>query len=201
MTEPIHMTAPTALIEFPDVTSRMADALDKLELLQQGGPAANDINGSGEILPRPWDITTIHDLDLRRDTWKWLEAFVIWFNTQQTWFSHDQIPACWPQHPHLVREIGTLADQRRLAGDATTSRTLDEWHQYSVPAFLERTRPARTSCEDKHIIWPGRPAHLRHIAKEPSRTRQDRIATDVATSATAHQVNLGQSVREVSSYS
>lgn len=184
------LTTPDALIEFPDVTSRMQRALDELELLQQGGPAANDIIGSGEILPRPWDITTIHDPDLRRDTWRWLEGFVVWFNSQQTWFSHDQIPACWTQHPHLVREIGTLADQRRIAGDATTSKSLDEWHQYSAPAFLERTRAARTSCEDKHVPWPGRPAHLRHVGQEPSRARQDRIASDVASFTSARQIHL-----------
>ncbi|TRY19412.1 hypothetical protein FOJ82_00395 [Tessaracoccus rhinocerotis] len=194
MTEPTHQPTPAALVEFPDVTSRMQKALDQLELLQQGGPAASDIIGSGENLPRLWDITTIHDPNLRRDTWNWLEGFVIWFNAQQTWFSYEQIPACWTHHPHLIREIGTLADQRRLAGDATTSRPLDEWHQYSAPAFLERTRAARSSCEDKHTPWPGRPAHKRHVGPELSQVRRDRIEADVAGFRRERSPHLGSSV-------
>lgn len=166
------------LAEFPEVSYRMQHALNQLELLQLGGPAANEIFASGEILPRPWDPATIHDPDLRNDTWGWLEAFVIWFNTQYTWFSRDQIPPCWAQHPHLVHEIGTLADQRRIAGEAPISTPLDEWHRYTAPAFLERTRPTRTGCEEKHIPWPGRAAHLRHIGRAASQKRGDRITLE-----------------------
>jgi hypothetical protein len=47
------------------------------------------------------------------------------------------IPACWPQHPHLVHEIVVLADQRRRAGHALTSDASKEWHRYSLPAFID----------------------------------------------------------------
>jgi hypothetical protein len=30
----------------------------------------------------------------------------------------DAIPACWPQHPHLVHGVSVLADQRRRASHA-----------------------------------------------------------------------------------
>jgi hypothetical protein len=46
--------------------------------------------------------------------------------TEYVWEVADAIPACWPQHPHLVHEIAVLADQRRRAGHAFTSDALEE---------------------------------------------------------------------------
>ena len=42
-----------------------------------------------------------------------LDAVVDWLITEYVWEATDTIPACWPQHPHLVHEIA--ADQRRRA--------------------------------------------------------------------------------------
>ena len=175
------MSTPTHLTEFPEVTPRMAKVFSQLHMLAIGGHAADEIFGAGEIIPRLWDLTSIHDPDLRFDTWKWLEAFACWFNTQHTWYSHDQIPPCWPEHPHLIRDIATLADQRRTAGEAPTSTPLDEWHRYTTPNFLERTRAARQGCENNHVPWPGKPAHTRHITEVNATKRHNSIAADVAT--------------------
>ncbi|MCC2592546.1 hypothetical protein LKO27_03815 [Tessaracoccus sp. OS52] len=183
-------TPPSHLIEFPDVTDRMATVLTQLGMLQQGGRAADVILSTGEILPRLWDLTTIHDPHLRLDTWNWLEKFAIWFNSQQTWFSQDQIPACWTEHPHLVRDIAALADQRRAAGEALTSTPLDEWHRYTVPLFLERTRPARGNCEDKHTPWPGRAAHNRHLNLENQQARRASINADIEALKASHHPTL-----------
>ena len=71
--------------------------------LARGGEAAKAIIDTGEVLPRIWDITTIADPNLRWDTWTWLDAFVIWLNSQHAWFSADHTPACWPEHPPLIR--------------------------------------------------------------------------------------------------
>lgn len=175
------MNTASRMTEFPDVTPRMAKVFTQLRILAIGGRNAEDLRSDGEIIPRLWDITSIHDPDLRFDTWKWLEAFVYWFNTQHTWYSHDQIPPCWPEHHHLVREIATLADQRRTAGEAPTSTPLDEWHRYTIPNFLERTRTARQGCENDHVPWPGKPAHTRHTSEANTTKRHNNINADIAT--------------------
>ncbi|HSO69990.1 MAG TPA: hypothetical protein VLQ67_10155 [Arachnia sp.] len=68
--------------------------------LARGGEAAKAIIDTGEVLPRIWDITTIADPNLRWDTWTWLDAFVIWLNSQHAWFSADHPRPAGPNtHP------------------------------------------------------------------------------------------------------
>src|SRR5688572_28872202 len=59
------------------------------------------------------------------EVWSWLEAVVTWLNHEYVWDTGDVMPPCWPQHPHLVREIAVLADQRHRAGQALTSEALE----------------------------------------------------------------------------
>jgi hypothetical protein len=97
-----------------------------------------------------------------------VEAVVVWLVTEYVWEATDTIPACWPQHPHLVHEIAVLADQRRRAGHAFTSDALEEWHRYSLPAFTERMKSRLGShCEDGHQPWPPHPAHGRDQPTHP----------------------------------
>jgi hypothetical protein len=113
--------------------------------------------------------------------WLWLEAVVAWLVTEYVWEATDTIPACWPQHPHLVHEIAVLADQRRRAGHAFTGDALEEWHRYSLPAFTERMKSRlRSHCEDGHQAWPAKGRHTRHTAEASRRSREDRFAADVA---------------------
>lgn len=87
------------------------------------------------------------------------------------------IPPCWPQHPHLIHDIGVLADQRRLIALATNSNSLEEWHRYSVPAFLERLADrVKQHCDDKHQSWPARARFCRHVSQQ--RVRLQDIAGD-----------------------
>lgn len=157
---------PTQLLPFPEPGPHLADLFDKLDIIQLGGRAANEILGTGEELPHPWDPATITDPTLQAEVWQWLGEFVIWYNHEHTWYSQDQIPACWLLHPHLTREIATIADQRRLAAQAPTSTPLADWHHHALPAFTERTQPTRTGCETRHTPWPGRAAHQRHVGLE-----------------------------------
>jgi hypothetical protein len=71
------------------------------------------------LLPRPWEPATCRTPQLRRQLWLWLDAVVDWLLTD-VWEATDTIPACWPEHPHLVHQIAVLADQRRRAGHAFT---------------------------------------------------------------------------------
>lgn len=177
------MGAPRSeMLAFPEPTDRIVRVYHYLAILEGGDEAAGQLLLDEGDVPRPWDVTTIDEPELRWEVWKWLEAFVVWFNCQHAWYSNEQIPPCWPEHPGFVREIGTLADQRRVAGEATGSGPLEEWHRYAVPAFLERTRSARTGCENKHVDWPGRAAWRRHISDEAAQRRQTCIIQDCTNS-------------------
>ena len=94
--------------------------------------------------------------------------------TEYVWEAADTIPACWPQHPHLVHEIAVLPDQRRRAGHAFTNDALEEWPRYSLPALTERmTSRLRSHCEDGHQAWPAKGRYTRHTAEASHRSRED----------------------------
>ena len=132
------------------------------------------------MLPRPWEPATCRTPQLRQQLWSWLDAVVAWLVTEYVWEATDTIPACWPQHPHLVHEIAVLADQRRRAGYAFTSDALEEWHRHSLPAFTARMKARlRNHCEDGHQAWPAKGRHTRHAAEANRRAREDRFAADV----------------------
>ena len=91
------------------------------------------------------------------------------------------IPACWPEHPHLVHEIAVLTDQRHRAGLSLTSDHLEEWHRYALPAFTERMRArTKTHCEDGHQEWPARGRFSRHVAEGAVTRRREQFARDEA---------------------
>jgi len=167
------MTEPSrALIQpFPmPRTTSLIRAFDNLALAADGTQQQKRALGNPAQLPRPWDPGTIIDPQLRYETWLWLDDVVTWFNHEHVWnLGAGYIPACWPQHPHLVHEIAVLADLRRLATIALTSHALEEWHRYAVPTFLDRLRQrTHDGCDPDHTHWPGRTKHTRHLAARPA---------------------------------
>ena len=66
---------------FPMPTGeRLRVAYWDLYLSDEGTDAQKERLGDVALLPRPWDIATCTDPDLRRDVWEWYEAVVTWFN-------------------------------------------------------------------------------------------------------------------------
>jgi hypothetical protein len=59
---------------------------------------------------------------------------------------------------------------------------LEEWHRYSLPAFLKRMKAKlRSHCENDHQHWPAKGRHYRHEA-EPSRWhRADAYQADIGS--------------------
>ena len=112
--------------------------------------------GNPNNLPRPWDPPTCTKPALRRELWKWLDEVVIWFNHEYVWdHNAGMIPACWPQHPHLVHEIAVLADQRRRAGIDPTSSASKNGTATASPPSSNDSRPApRTAATN--TTMPGR---------------------------------------------
>lgn len=177
------MVAP--LEPFPEPSERMLAALVDLAVVARGGGPAEAILVSGEILPRLWDITSIADPDLRGDTWQWLDACVIWLNSQHAWYSADHTPPCWPEHPGLIRELSTLAALRYQAGEALGPMPLEEWHCHALPSYLDRTADQRRACDEKHQPWPGRAAHSRHTTPNHAMHRRQPIPEHVGRTADA----------------
>ncbi|MGH3491722.1 MAG: hypothetical protein ACRDQ1_00620 [Sciscionella sp.] len=165
---------------FPEVGPLIRNACRELELAAHGTPTQRRLLGDPARLPRPWDPPSCADPGLRAEIWAWLEQVVAWLNHEYTWDIDGMIPACWPQHPHLVHEVAVLADQRRRAGTALTSDALEEWHRCALPAFAERmaTR-VRSHCEEGHQPWPAQPRHTRHTSKADVEARQHAYGADV----------------------
>lgn len=139
-------------------------------------------------LPRPWDPPTCLDKQLRTELWQWLDRFVAWLNHEYVWDhpSGGMIPPCWPHHPHLVHDIAVLADQRRRAGLDLTSSSLEEWHRYCLPSFLERLRSrTKTLCDERHALWPAQGRYQRYTSNQAVADRRRTYAADTAELTTA----------------
>ncbi len=172
---------------FPMPNSAELDrAYTELFLAMHGDEETKSRIGNPAYLPRPWDPPTCNKPALRRELWNWLDEVVIWFNHEYVW-DHNAgiIPACWPQHPHLVHEIAVLADQRRRAAMDPTSSSLEEWHRYGVPAFLDRLK-ARTKngCDERHNAWPALGRFNRHLTEAARTERTSAFVADIEAIAT-----------------
>ena len=158
-------------------------AYNDLYLAANGDETTKKRLGNPKDLPRPWDPPTSTSQELRVELWDWLDAVAVWFNHEYVWdlSAGGFIPACWPLHPPLVHEIAVLADQRRRASLDTTSTSLEEWHRYSVPAFIERLRSrTKTLCDEDHKAWPARSRYSRFLSLDTSQTRRQRFDADAA---------------------
>ena len=173
--------------DFPHVGERMRVAYADLWL---AGAIRHEEDaqtlGLADGLPRPWDPATGHEPRLRREGWQWLDQVVDWINAECAWNVDDLIPECWYLHPHLVHELGTVADQRLRAGAAHISDDLEAWQRYCLPSFLERKRRRiGSTCEYQHKDPPGRARILRYSAAESVQARQAWFDSEVGK-ASAH---------------
>lgn len=135
-------------------------------------------------LPRPWEPASCTAPPLRRQLWEWLDQFVRWVNEECLWDPGELIPACWPQHPHLVHEIAVLAEQRRQAGRTTTATALEQWQSHTLPAFLTRSQARlRRHCDTDHQPTPGASAHARYQAHAEVTARDASFHKDLAAAA------------------
>jgi TraM recognition site of TraD and TraG len=96
---------------FPAPGQLVALAYRELDRAATGSPEQIRALGDARLLPRPWEPATCRTPQLREQLWLSLDAVIGWLVTEYVWEVADTIPACWPQHPHLVHEIAVLADQ------------------------------------------------------------------------------------------
>jgi len=173
---------PAMVRPFPQPGRRLEQAYRELTIAVDGTKEQKKALGSPWLLPRPWDPDTLAHATLRRELWDWLQDVVTWLNIEYVWDVGAVIPACWPNHPHLVRELAVLADQRRRAARAFGSDALEEWHRYALPAFVERMRARiKNHCEQGHQQWPAKGRHARHTGPAAQQERQRTFTQDAAT--------------------
>lgn len=171
-----------ALLEpFPVPPPLVEHAFHTLTVAETGTDPHRHAVGDPARLPRPWNPAAITDPHLRAQIWDWLETVVVWINTQYTWDPEDLISPCWPRHPHIVRELAVIADQYRRAEAAVTSIPLEEWHRYTLPMFLDRTRRRqRGHCDDGgHKPSPSHGQHTRHTSGPTHQQRHDAYRDDI----------------------
>lgn len=167
---------------FPMPQSELIDnAYWDLERSDIGTETEKRFLGDHNQLAKPWDVATCEDPDLRRDVWDWYDRVVSWFNHEYVWEpAAGMIPPCWPLHPHLVHEIGAIADQRRRIEMATNANPLEEWHRYAIPTFQERLQMrVRQHCDELHQPWPARSRIARHVAPSSETSRRLAFKDDV----------------------
>lgn len=167
-------------LAFPKPGPLLGTAYRDLYLAAEGNDAQKVLIGDPGLLPRPWDPPSCRDPHLRTELLAWLDAVATWVNHEYVWDPEGSVPPCWPQHPHVVHELAVLADQRRRAGLALDSNTLEEWHRYTLPGFLERLRSRlKAHCETDHQPWPARGRHVRYTSDVKHQQRQEHFTEDV----------------------
>lgn len=167
--------SPARLVwRFPMPDSELIDtAYYRLERSEIGTETEKALLGDHNELPKPWDVASCEDVRLRRDVWDWYERVVTWFNHEYVWDpAAGMIPPCWPLHPHLVHEVGVLADQRRRIEMASTGNALEEWHRYVVPGLLDRIQKrVKQHCDEVHQPWPARARFARQQTAQQIQAR------------------------------
>lgn len=162
------------LIPFPPPGGLVREAMTVLGVVRSGDPELIEQLGDLEDLPRPWEPDTCSG-PLLQQLWLWCDQVAAWINHEYVWRPAGMIPSCWPAHPHLARELPALACQRQAAMDAIDVSTLEEWHRYTLPTFLDRMsgRLGDSSCRDgRHMDWPAAPRYAAHVDPEASARRR-----------------------------
>jgi hypothetical protein len=146
--------------EFPQPDRLVRHAFGQLRVAQFGSEEdkraqLGDINPAD--LPRPWDPPSC-PAALRKHVWVWLDRVAAWINHEYQWRHDKVIPACWVAHPHIAHELAVIATLRYNAGFALQPDSLEEWHRYALPGFLDRmaARLAPSPCPPgRHTEWPA----------------------------------------------
>lgn len=175
MTTPQVTRAALIAAPFPTPPGGVMRALD---VLRQPPPAATSPTGRAAVLPdrgdglaRPWSPNSC-PAEMRRDMWVWCEAVAEWINREYCWRPDTMIPACWPAHPHIARELAALAVQRWIAETSRDVTPLEVWHRDSYPGFCNRMtqRLGESTCRSgRHIDWPADPRHTAYLDSQPRR--------------------------------
>jgi hypothetical protein len=183
------------LTPFPKPAAKVAEAFDDLYTARTGNQEEREMLGDPHDpynLPRPWDPAA-GPRDLRLQVWEWCDEVAAWLNREYAWKPVTMIPACWPLHPHIARELPVLACLRYVADRETIPDLVEEWHRNSLPQFLQRmtVRLGESHCGQgkPHQEWPAAGRFAAFIE-----ATEDRVAVfedDVASPPTPLRSGVG----------
>lgn len=167
---------------FPSPGVQIKQLYRELNIAANGTDSEKKALGPLEDLPRPWNPATVTRSAQRSALWAWLDAVVLWLNDQYVFDPADLVPPCWPQHPHLVHELAAVADLRYRADLDLNPTTLEEWHRYALPAFLDRMRRRLVQhCEGGHPDHaPSHRSLVRYKSEESSQARWNTFRDDLS---------------------
>ncbi len=158
---------------FPTPPALIVGILDDLRLAaERPRQSREELRWLAEM-PRPWDPPTCPP-ELQEQLSQWLDEVASWINEEHTWRVDRLIPICWMEHPHIVHEVATIGCLRFNATYAVTPDTLEDWHRYALPAFLERIaqRVGATGCPPgRHQPSPAAARHALHRGQMRGRPR------------------------------
>jgi hypothetical protein len=168
------------LNRFPQPSGSILKALEMLAMLRDGDPGQLQALEDLSELPRPWEPATCPQ-HLRAAVWRWCDQVTVWLNTDYAWRPAHLIPACWPRHPHIARELVVLAFLRLEAEEATGPHLLEDWQRYSYPMFCDRMagRLGDSTCRvGKHQDWPAESRVTAYIQPAASAERRAVLTAD-----------------------
>ena len=161
---------------FPEPPGVIARLLDELRLAAAQTDEAEHESRRVAMLSRPWDPPSCPP-EIRRNVYAWLDAVVAWSNEAHTWRTDRVVPICWDLHPHLVHELATVACLRWEATFARTPAALEEWHRFTLPAFLGHVvdRIGETGCPPgRHQPNPGAGRNAIYRGRDETARRRSR---------------------------
>jgi hypothetical protein len=182
--QPFRIASP-----FPVPPGAVVRALELLQILRRGDPDEMAEAGDLTNLPRPWDPATC-PTELREAVWEWCDLVAAWVNRDYVWRPTHIIPACWPHHPHIARELAVLAILRWNAEESSSPEGVEEWHRYSFPLYCDRmsNRLGESTCRTgKHIDWPAEGRYGAFAEDDSSEERQRVIYADTRPVAQLHK--------------
>jgi len=169
-------TAGLMAAPFPEPPGVIARLLDELRLAAAAMDETEHETRRVAMLSRPWDPSSCPP-EVRRNVYAWLDEVVAWINEEHTWRTDRVVPICWDLHPHLVHEFATVACLRWEATFARTPAALEEWHRFTLPAFLSRVadRIGEAGCPPgRHQPNPGAPRNDIYRNGDERTRRRDR---------------------------
>ncbi len=142
----------------PDVVTLQLERLDR----KARGTGEDQAGFDLSQVPCPW-LPSDCGNELLVELLVWCDAVAAWINRECVWRPQQMIPACWPQHPHLVRELALLAILRYQAEQAKDVIKVYLWHHDVLTGFLNRVndRLGTSTCQNTgtHQEWPGAPRY------------------------------------------
>lgn len=162
---------PVIVQPFPPPPPVVQHALEQLDALRRGDRTQLARSGDDAALDCPWEPAGCRE-ELSAAIWNWCDEVVAWINQQYAWRPTHMIPACWPRHPHIARELPVLAVLRWQAQNAADPEPMEEWHRYAFPMFCDRMadRLGEGSCRTgRHQHWPAEPRHTAYLENAAQR--------------------------------